>query len=69
MDIQIFVCDDAAGLIRTQAEISGLAQVVYETQGPGGETGDLTRFLVSSKRSPGAKLHSLAGKFVIVALM
>jgi hypothetical protein len=37
--------------------------------GPGGETGDLTRFLVSSKRSPGAKLHGLAGKFVIVALM
>lgn len=69
MEIQIYVCDDAIGMIRTLEEIKGLATVLYSTQSQQGETGELIRFLVSTKKSKGATLEKFAGKFVVIAMM
>lgn len=67
MTIQIFICDSAAALVATLAEIEGGSAVVYQTPGPAPESGDIIRYFVKPPRSPGAKLDSYAGKYLIVA--
>jgi hypothetical protein len=68
MTIQIFVCDTAAALVQTLAEIQEMSAVVYQTPDANPETGDILRYLVKPPRSPGATLDSYAGKFLIVAI-
>ena len=68
MTIQIFVCDTAAALVTTLAEIQGTSRVVYQTPDARPETGNVLRYLVKPPRSPGATLESYAGKYLIVAI-
>jgi hypothetical protein len=65
MDIEIFVCDTAAGLIRTRSSID--SRILYETETASGEAGNVTRCFVGTTRSEADVLDSYAGKYIIVA--
>ncbi|HWW57115.1 MAG TPA: hypothetical protein VN047_09510 [Sphingopyxis sp.] len=70
MTIQIFICDTPAALVTTLGELAatGRSKVIYQTPDAAAETGDVIRYLVKPPRSPGAKLESYAGKYLIVAV-
>jgi hypothetical protein len=68
MEIAIYICDSPAALIEAQAELTADDSVLYMTPDDTPETGEIFRYLVKPPRSPGARLDSFAGKFVLVAL-
>ena len=70
MTIQICICDTTGALATALAELEamGTSEILYKTPDDTAETGEVLRYLVKPPRSPGAKLASYEGKYLIVAI-
>lgn len=66
MDIRVYICDSAATLIETVAEIGATAEILYQTPDEGGETG-LVKGYKRPATEPAETWKSFTNRYVVVA--
>ena len=70
MEIEIYVCDTPAAMVQTLGGLSGDpdVEVIYETSGTSGETGDIVRYDVKPPRSAANVLDFFSSRWIVIAV-